>query len=93
MNLGFVVGRDAVAVIDTGYTEEMAGGDGGRDPACHRLADPVPINTNSQPHRFMGNEVFRKQGARVIASVEAADRMEKEGGISCAVSPPRWSAT
>jgi len=27
-----------------------------------------------------GNEVFRKQGARVIASVEAADRMEKEGG-------------
>jgi glyoxylase-like metal-dependent hydrolase (beta-lactamase superfamily II) len=80
MNLGFVVGRDAVAVIDTGYTPEMAE----EMVAAIRKVTPLPIryaiDTNSQPHRFMGNDVFRKQGARVIASAEAAGRMDKEGG-------------
>ncbi|MBI3714535.1 MAG: MBL fold metallo-hydrolase [Betaproteobacteria bacterium] len=80
MNLGFVVGRDAVAVIDTGYTTEMAE----EMVAAIGRVTPLPIrfaiNTNSQPHRFMGNEVFRRSGARVIASVDAAARMAKDGG-------------
>ena len=80
MNLGFVVGRDAVAVIDTGYTKEMAE----EMVAAIRRVTPLPIryaiNTNSQPHRFMGNDVFRRQGARVIASTEAAARMTRDGG-------------
>ena len=80
MNLGFVVGRDAVAVIDTGYTVEMAL----EMVAAIRRVTSLPIrfaiNTNSQPHRFMGNDVFRKQGARVIAGAEAAARMSRDGG-------------
>ena len=80
MNLGFVVGRDAVAVIDTGYTPKMAE----EMIAAIKKITPLPIhhaiNTNSQPHRFMGNDVFRRVGARVIAETEAATRMAKDGG-------------
>lgn len=80
MNLGFVIGRDAVAVIDTGYTPEMAE----EMVAAIKRITPLPIrhaiNTNSQPHRFMGNDVLRKHGARVIAGTEAAARMAKDGG-------------
>ena len=41
----------------------------------------MAINTNSQPHRFMGNEVFRKAGARIVAGQEAAMRMSQDGGM------------
>ncbi|MBI3563517.1 MAG: MBL fold metallo-hydrolase [Gammaproteobacteria bacterium] len=78
MNLGFVVGSQAVAVIDSGYTPAMA-----KAMLSHiRRITPKPvryvINTNSQPHRFFGNEVFRKAGAKIIATREAAERMHNE---------------
>jgi glyoxylase-like metal-dependent hydrolase (beta-lactamase superfamily II) len=80
MNLGFVIGRDAVAIIDTGYSRAMAE----EMVAAIRRVTALPIrfaiNTNSQPHRFMGNDVFRREGAQVIASAEAAARMDREGG-------------
>lgn len=79
MNLGFVVGKQAVAVIDSGYSPEMA------EQMLQRIREitPLPvryvINTNSQPHRFMGNEVFRLAGAEIVASRDAAKRMENDG--------------
>ena len=79
MNLGFVAGKDAVAVIDSGYSPAMA------QEMLRRIREVTPlpvryvINTNSQPHRFMGNDVFRAAGAEIIASNEAAARMENEG--------------
>jgi len=79
MNLGFVTGKQSVAVIDSGYSPEMA------EEMLLRIREitPLPvryvINTNSQPHRFMGNDVFLKAGAEIIASREAAARMENEG--------------
>lgn len=93
MNLGFVVGTQAVAVIDSGYTPGMA-----REMLSQiRAITPLPvryvINTNSQPHRFMGNDVFRQAGARIIASSDAAERMRNEGhafasGIAAALEWP-----
>ena len=87
MNLGFVKGKNAVAVIDSGYSPEMA------EELLRRIREitPLPvryvINTNSQPHRFMGNDVFRKAGAEIIASREAAARMENEGaGLAATVT-------
>lgn len=79
MNLVFVVGSEAVAVLDTGYTEAMAA-----EMLAHigRITDkPVKfaINTNSQPHRFMGNETFRRAGASIIAHRDSARRMEAQG--------------
>lgn len=81
MNLGFVVGKDAVAVIDSGYSPEMAA-----SMLRHiRQRTPLPvrhvINTNSQPHRFLGNEVFRQAGARILAGREAAERMARDGAM------------
>lgn len=79
MNMGFVKGKAAVAVIDSGYSPEMA------EEMLKRIRDitPLPvryvINTNSQPHRFLGNDVFRKSGAEIIAGREAAARMDNEG--------------
>lgn len=80
MNMAFVVGRDAVAVIETGYHEPMA-----REMLAHiaKITNaPVKyvINTNSQPDRFLGNEYFRRQGATIIASAAEAKRMAEMGG-------------
>jgi len=86
MNLGFVAGKQSVAVIDSGYSPEMA------QEMMQRIREVTPlpvryvINTNSQPHRFMGNEVFRSAGAEIIAAKDAAARMENEGaGFSATV--------
>lgn len=79
MNLGFVTGKQSVAVIDSGYSPDMAEAMLQRIREITSLPVRFVINTNSQPHRFMGNDVFRKAGAEIIASREAATRMENEG--------------
>lgn len=80
MNMAFVVGSEAVAIIDTGYTSMMA-----EEMLKHiRSITPLPvkyaINTNSQPHRFMGNDVFKNAGATLITSPEEKKRMLKQVG-------------
>jgi len=75
MNLGFVVGTNGIVVIDTGYTEAMA-----TEMLAHiRKISKAPIvaavNTNSQPHRFMGNRVFEKAGAKIIGTAKGHARM------------------
>lgn len=86
MNLGFVVGKDAVAVIDSGYSPEMA--ESMLRQIRKQTALPVRyvINTNSQPHRFLGNEVFRRVGARILAGREAAGRMTRDGAMFAAMA-------
>jgi len=79
MNLGFVVGDNSVAVIDSGYGDAMANA---MQERIKRVTDrPVRyvINTNSQPHRILGNAAFRMVGAEVIAGAEAASRIVGEG--------------
>lgn len=79
MNLGFVVGRDAVAVIDSGYGEAMAEAMLAQIRAVTDRPVRYAINTNSQPHRVMGNPAFRRAGAEVIASADAVPRITEEG--------------
>ena len=81
MNLCFVVGKDAVAVIETGYHEPMA-----REMLAHiakitRAPVKYVINSNSQADRFLGSEYFRRQGATIIASAPEAVRMAEMGGL------------
>lgn len=81
MNLGFVVGKDAVAVIETGYHEPMA-----REMLAYiakitKAPVKYVINTNSQPDRFLGNETFRRQGATIITSALEAKRMADRAGM------------
>jgi len=79
MNMAFVVGDKAVAVIDTGYTEAMAKEMLRHIATVTQLPVKYAINSNSQPHRSMGNAVFRAHGATVIAHAQEAKRMADQG--------------
>ncbi|WP_455365301.1 MBL fold metallo-hydrolase [Kaarinaea lacus] len=80
MNLVFVVGKDAVAVIDTGYTEAMAEEMLAHIKSITNVPVKYAINSNSQPHRFMGNPAFKRAGATIIAHEKSAKRMETSAG-------------
>lgn len=74
MNMAFVVGKNAVAVIETGYTEAMA-----KEMLQHIgkvTSAPVKyaISSNSQPDRTMGNEAFRGAGAQILMHAKEAER-------------------
>lgn len=79
MNLGFVVGKEAVAVVDTGYGPDMAEAMIVHIRKITSLPIRYAINTNSQPHRFMGNPVFRRHGAQIVAADDAVQRMLDSG--------------
>ena len=86
MNMGFVVGKEAVAVIETGYHEPMA-----REMLAHiakitKAPVKYVINTNSQGDRFLGNPHFRRQGATIIASALEAKRMAERKGVLAQVN-------
>jgi len=78
-NLGFVVGRDGVLVINTGPSVRVAA-------ALHRAIRTVTdkpvkwaVNTNSQNHYWHGNAYFQKQGAQLFAQKEAVRLMRELG--------------
>ena len=79
MNFGFVVGDKSVLVVDTGYTIEMANEIVAHIRKITKLPIKYAVNTNSQPDRFSGNAVFKKQGAILIAHPKAVKRMDRLG--------------
>lgn len=96
MNLVFIVGDKAVAVADTGYTEAMAREMLAQIAEITTVPVKYAINTNSQPHRYMGNKVFMDIAATVIAHKKAVERMEKDGaqlaeGVERALELPSGS--
>lgn len=77
MNMGFVVGSKAVAVIDSGYTPAMAEAMLKHIKSVTNVPVKYVINTNSQPHRFFGNSVFKNAGASIFAHKTEIARMKK----------------
>ena len=78
-NLGFVVGRDGVLVINTGPTRRVA-------EALHRAIRAVTtspikwvVNVNSQNHYWHGNGYFASPDVQIIAH-EAAVKIMRESG-------------
>lgn len=77
MTSGFIIGDEAIAVIDSGACR--AGAE--RIHAAIRKVSDKPIrwvvNTGGQDHRWLGNAYFRQRGAVIIASAPAAVDMRE----------------
>ncbi len=78
-NLGFVVGRDGVLVINAGPTTRVA-------RALHQAIKkitPQPIkwvvNLNSQSHYWLGNDYYKQLGIPILAHTEALRLMRELG--------------
>lgn len=70
---GFVVTKDGIVLVDPGGTYLGAK----RIHELIKTASSLPIkyviNTGGQDHRWLGNDYFKKLGAKVIASQSAVD--------------------
>lgn len=77
MNMGFVVGKDAVLVFDTGFYPAMAKEMLGHIKKITSLPVKYAVNSNSQPHRYFGNSVFKEIGADIIAHEKEVERMKR----------------
>ena len=80
-NLGFVVSRDGVLVVNAGPSVRVA-------RALHRAIKKVTgqpvkwvVNLNSQNHNWLGNGYFKSIGAVILAH-KAADRIMHESGAA-----------
>ncbi|MFM9912599.1 MAG: quinoprotein relay system zinc metallohydrolase 2 [Methylophilaceae bacterium] len=75
-NIGFVVGKDAVAVIDTGGTKQV--GDRLREAIVKVTALPIRfvINTHIHPDHVFGNAAFLQDKPEFIGHAKLGDAME-----------------
>lgn len=64
---GVVVTSEGVVLIDSGGTYQGARRIHERIRSLTKTPVKIVINTNSQDHRWLGNDYFRRQGARIIA--------------------------
>jgi glyoxylase-like metal-dependent hydrolase (beta-lactamase superfamily II) len=64
---GVVVTSEGVVLIDSGGTYQGARHIHETIEALTNKPIKIVINTNSQDHRWLGNDYFRQQGARIIA--------------------------
>ena len=76
-NAGFVVGRDAVLVIDTRYTPALANEFLGAIRSVTNAPIKYVVNTHYHPDHVWGNEVFKAQGAIIMARPETREALEK----------------
>ena len=78
-NLGFVVGRDSIAVIDAGASRRQGQA---LFAAIRRVSDkPIShlIVTHMHPDHAFGAEVFREAGAAIVGHARLADALQARG--------------
>ena len=85
---GFIVTAQGVVVIDTGGSLANAQA---INTAIRKVTDkPViyAINSGGQDHRWFGNDYFKRQGAKLIASEAAARDMHERSAAQVATAQP-----
>lgn len=77
-NLGFVIGSEAVLVINSGPSRRV--GEALLNAVRHRTSLPVKwlVNVNGQSHYWWGNTVFAAEGATLLAHDEARGLMRAQ---------------
>ncbi|MBU8921708.1 MAG: MBL fold metallo-hydrolase [Bacteroidales bacterium] len=76
-NSGFIVGTEAVMVIDTRYTPELAEELLETIRSITDLPVKYVVNTHYHPDHTWGNSVFAELGATIISTRETRDDIEK----------------
>jgi glyoxylase-like metal-dependent hydrolase (beta-lactamase superfamily II) len=83
---GFIVTAQGVVVIDTGASKLGAQA---IHAAIRKVTDKpliYAINTGGQDHRWLGNDYFRRQGAKLVASEAGLDDMRTRGAEQMAMA-------
>jgi len=70
---GVVVTKAGVVLIDSGATYEGAAKIHQLIKTITKLPVKIVINSGGQDHRWLGNDYFKKQGAKIIASQHAVE--------------------
>ncbi|MHB1142355.1 MAG: MBL fold metallo-hydrolase [Sulfuricaulis sp.] len=86
MTSGFIVTAQGVVVIDTGASKLGAQA---IHAAIRKVTDkPVTfaINTGGQDHRWLGNDYFKRRGAKLIASAAGLGDMRNRGAEQFAMA-------
>ena len=86
MTSGFIVTAEGVVVIDTGASKLGAQA---IHAAIRKVSDkPViyAVNTGGQDHRWLGNDYFKRQGAKLVASAAGLDDMRTRGAEQIAMA-------
>lgn len=76
-NAGFVIGSDAVLVIDTRYTPEMARGLKEAIASVTDLPVRYVVNTHYHPDHCWGNSVFAGSGTTIFSTPSTRADIEK----------------
>jgi len=86
MTSGFVVTPQGVIVIDTG--DSKLGAQAIHAAIRQVTSQPViyAINTGGQDHRWLGNDYFRREGAKLVASAAGLADMHDRGAEQMAMA-------
>jgi glyoxylase-like metal-dependent hydrolase (beta-lactamase superfamily II) len=78
-NLGFVIGKNGVLVINSGPSVRVATALHAAIGKITKLPVKWVVNVNSQNHNWLGNGFFKSNGAHILAHHEA-DRVMRDMG-------------